>query len=81
MLLAQTVTRKSFYYDALFWISLQKFNMVKLGNNCHNPNSTTTQLNSTKVGFDMKMTLHTPPPPGTLLAVLEQFRAILTNTL
>ena len=32
---------------------------------CENPNSTTTQLNRTKVGFDMKMTLHHQPhhPP------------------
>ena len=35
---------------------------------CNNPNS--TQLDITKVGFDMKMTLHhhpppPPPPPGT----------------
>ena len=32
--------------------------------NCHYPNSTTTQVNST-LGFDMKMTLHHHPPPGT----------------
>ena len=35
---------------------------------CHSPNSTTTQLNITKVGFDTKITLqqhHYHPPPGT----------------
>ena len=32
---------------------------------CQNPNSTTTQPNITKTGFDLKMTLNHPPPQQT----------------
>ena len=50
-------------------------------NNCHNPNS--TQLNITKVGFDMKITLTHPltthHPPSTGKSTLAIYQLLQTR--